>query len=245
MTGSGHLPKFEDDMYWVTSGSIGRNAIRGELEKLDAETIKRDLDDFFLIPTSEVPLVNLHSGEILDGECLPLYYTAYTSCFRREAGSYGKDTRGLNRIHQFDKVEMVKIVKPETSYDELEKLLQNAEEVLQILKLPYRVMNLCSNGELGFWSAKTYDVEVWTAAQKKFSEVSSCSNCEDYQARRASIRFRREPGSKPEFVHTLNGSGTALPRLVIAILENYQQPDGSIIIPEALREYMSGQERIL
>lgn len=226
MTGSGHLPKFEEDMY-----------------RCDGDERTED-SDLFLIPTSEVPLVNVFAGEILDGRDFPVYYTAYTPCFRREAGSYGRETRGLQRIHQFDKVEMVKITFPETSYDEHESLLTNAEDVLQALELPYRIITLCT-ADLGFWATKCYDIELWSAMEEKFSlEISSCSNCEDYQARRADIRFRREPGAKPEFVHTLNGSGTALPRLVIAILETYQQEDGSIRIPEALQPYMGGVETI-
>ncbi|MBC7187547.1 MAG: serine--tRNA ligase, partial [Calditrichaeota bacterium] len=193
--------------------------------------------DLFLIPTAEVPVTNLHRDEILDGDRLPIYYTAYTPCFRREAGSYGRDTRGLVRIHQFDKVEMVKLVKPETSYDELESLLANAEEVLQLLNLPYRVKVLAT-GDLSFAAAKCYDIEVWAAGIGKWLEVSSCSNFEAFQARRANIRFRRAKGAKPEYVHTLNGSGVALPRTVIAILENYQTDEGTVVVPEVLRPYM-------
>lgn len=218
MTGTGQLPKLEEDMY------------------------RCDADDFFLIPTAEVPLTNLHAGEVLSGERLPIYYTAYSGCFRREAGSYGKETRGLLRIHQFDKVELVKFVRPETSYDELEKLLADAEEVLQLLKLPYRVLKLCT-GELSFAAAKCYDIELWAPGVERWLEVSSCSNFEDFQARRADIRFR-DKGAKPRYVHTLNGSGVALPRLVIAILENYQNADGTITIPEVIRPYMRGQEVI-
>jgi len=190
----------------------------------------------------EVPVTNLHRNETLNGDDLPIKYTAYTPCFRREAGAYGKDTRGLMRIHQFDKVEMVKFVKPEISYEELESLLQNAEEVLQLLELPYRVLTLAT-GDLSFAAAKCYDIEVWAQGIEKWLEVSSCSNFEDFQARRANIRLRRKKGEKLEYPHTLNGSGLALPRTVIAILENYQQKDGSIIIPKVLRKYM-GVERI-
>ncbi len=213
MFGTGQLPKLEDDMY-VTS-----------------------VDDFFLIPTAEVPVTNLLRDQMLKAEDLPIYYTAYTPCFRREAGTYGKDTRGLVRVHQFDKVEMVKFVTPESSYDELERLLQNAEEVLQLLELPYRVLAL-STGDLSFAAAKCYDIEVWADGLGKWLEVSSCSNFEDFQARRANIRFKRDASAKPEYVHTLNGSGLALPRTVIAILENYQTDEGSIIVPGVLREFM-------
>jgi seryl-tRNA synthetase len=213
MFNTGQLPKLEEDMY-VTS-----------------------VDDFFLIPTAEVPVTNLLRDQVLNGEDLPIYYTAYTPCFRREAGTYGKDTRGLIRVHQFDKVEMVKFVKPETSYDELESLLQNAEEVLQLLELPYRVLSL-STGDLSFAAAKCYDIEVWADGIGKWLEVSSCSNFEDFQARRANIRFKRDPSAKPEYVHTLNGSGLALPRTVIAILENYQTDEGTVIVPQVLREFM-------
>ncbi len=219
MTGTGQLPKLEEDMYRTAE------------------------DDFFLIPTAEVPVTNIHRGEVLAEELLPLYYTAYTPCFRREAGSYGKDTRGLLRVHQFDKVEMVKFVKPETSYDELESLLGCAEKVLQLLKLPYRVLSLCT-GDISFAAAKCYDIEAWAPGVQKWLEVSSCSNFEDFQARRANIRFKSTKTGKPEFVHTLNGSGVALARTVIAIIENYQQADGSIVVPEALRPYMSGLEII-
>jgi len=213
MFGTGQLPKLEEDMYHIPE------------------------DDLFLIPTAEVPVTNLHRDEMLNGDDLPIYYTAYTPCFRREAGAYGKDTRGLMRIHQFDKVEMVKFVKPETSYDELEALLQNAEEVLQLLELPYRIKNLAT-GDLSFAAAKCYDLEVWAQGIEKWLEVSSCSNFEDFQARRANIRFRRQKGAKPEYVHTLNGSGLALPRTVIAILENYQTDEGTVIVPKVLRKYM-------
>jgi seryl-tRNA synthetase len=199
--------------------------------------------DQFLIPTAEVPVTNLLSEEILDGANLPIYYTAYTPCFRKEAGSAGRDTRGLVRQHQFNKVEMVKFVKPEDSYDELEKLTNDAEEVLQRLGIPYRVIIL-STGDTGFSSAKTYDIEVWMPSYGRYVEISSCSNFEDYQARRANIRFRREKGAKPEFVHTLNGSGLAVGRTFAAILENYQNEDGSVTIPEVLRPYMGGLEKL-
>ena len=218
MTGTGQLPKFEEDMFYVPQ------------------------KDFFLIPTAEVPVTNLRANEIMDEAELPVYYTAYTPCFRAEAGSAGRDTRGLIRQHQFNKVELVKFVAPETSYDELEKLTADAEEVLKILGLPYRVVRLCS-GDLGFSSAMTYDIEVWMPSYGRYVEISSCSNFEDFQARRANIRFRREKG-KPEFVHTLLGSGLAVGRTVAAILENYQQEDGSVIVPEALRKYM-GVDRIV
>ncbi|WP_312197630.1 serine--tRNA ligase [Anaerospora hongkongensis] len=218
MVGTGQLPKFSQDMF--------------KLEGLD----------YYLIPTAEVPITNYHRSEILDGKDLPLYYTAYSACFRAEAGAAGRDTRGLIRQHQFNKVEMVKFSLPEESYNELEKLTNNAERVLQLLGLPYRVMLLCS-GDMGFASAKTYDLEVWLPSFNKYREISSCSNFEDYQARRADIKFRREAKAKPEFVHTLNGSGVAIGRTVAAILENYQQPDGSVIIPEVLRPYM-GTDRI-
>lgn len=219
MTGTGQLPKLEEDMY------------------------RCEVDDFFLIPTAEVPVTNIFADEIIDGSQLPIYYVCYTPCFRREAGSYGRDVRGLIRVHQFDKVELVKFTFPETSYEEHEKLLRDAEEVIQLLGLPYRVVELCT-GELSFAASKCYDIEVWAAGVERYLEVSSCSNFEDFQARRANIRFRRSKGSKPEYVHTLNASGVALPRTVIAILENYQQPDGSIIIPEVLRPYMGGIEKI-
>jgi seryl-tRNA synthetase len=189
-------------------------------------------------------VTNIHQDEVLDEEVLPLYYTAYTPCFRKEAGSYGKDTRGLIRQHQFNKVELVKFTKPEHSYDELEKLLSNAEEVLKRLRLPYRVVNLCT-GDLGFSASKTYDIEVWLPSQKTFKEISSCSNFEDFQARRAKIRFRILGKSKTEYVHTLNGSGLAVGRTLVAILENYQRVDGSVIIPEVLQPYMNGVEKIV
>jgi len=219
MTGTGQLPKFEEELFKIEG------------------------TDYFLIPTAEVPVTNIHQDEVLEEESLPLYYTAYTPCFRKEAGSYGKDTRGLIRQHQFNKVELVKFVKPETSYDELEKLLNNAEEVLRRLKLPYRVVNLCA-GDLGFSASKTYDIEVWLPGQNTFKEISSCSNFEDFQARRAKIRYRLSGKSKTEYVHTLNGSGLAVGRTLVAILENYQQADGTVIIPEALRHYMYGVDRI-
>ena len=225
MTGTGQLPKFEDDMYRCDRGETHESG------------------DLFLIPTAEVPVTNVFAGEILEGENLPINFTAYTPCFRREAGSYGRDTRGLVRVHQFDKVEMVKFTLPETSYDEHELLRANAEDVVQALELPYRVVTLCT-ADLGFAAAKCYDIEVWAAAEERYLEISSCSNFADFQARRANIRFRREPGAKPEFVHTLNASGLALPRVVIAILENYQQADGSIRIPEVLKPYMGGVGRI-
>ncbi len=213
MFGTGQLPKLEEDMYRI------------------------EQDDLFLIPTAEVPVTNLHRDEVLDGDALPIKYVAYTPCFRREAGSYGRDTRGLIRIHQFDKVEMVNFVHPDTSYDRLEGLVAEAEEVLQLLNLPYRVVELCT-GELSFAAAKCYDLEVWAPGVKKYLEVSSCSNFEDFQARRANIRFRPKEGGKTRFVHTLNGSGLALPRTVIAILENYQTDEGTVVVPEVLREYV-------
>ena len=219
MTGTGQLPKFEDDMFYVPA------------------------KDFFLIPTAEVPVTNLRAKEIIPFDELPVYYTAYIPCFRKEAGSAGRDTRGLIRQHQFNKVEMVKFVAPETSYDELEKLTDDAEEVLRRLGIPYRVVRL-SSGDLGFSSAMTYDVEVWMPSYGRYVEISSCSNFEDFQARRANIRFKRDKDTKPEFVHTLNGSGLAVGRTVAAILENYQQADGSVVIPEALRPYMGGREVI-
>jgi seryl-tRNA synthetase len=219
MQGTGQLPKFADDLF-----------------KLEGW-------DYFLVPTAEVPVTNIHRQEILREEDLPIRYTAYTPCFRSEAGSYGKDVRGLIRQHQFDKVELVKFTTPETSYDELELLLQDAEEVLQELGLHYRVVILCT-GDMGFAAAKTYDIEVWLPGQELYREISSCSNFTDYQARRAEIRFKR-PGAKgTELVHTLNGSGLAVGRTMVAILENYQQEDGSVIIPEKLRPYMGGMEKI-
>ncbi len=219
MTGTGQLPKMKEDMYYL------------------------ELDDLYLIPTAEVPVTNILRDDILPEEDLPVYYTAYTPCFRREAGSYGKDTRGLVRVHQFDKVEMVKFVKPETSYDELEKLVGNAEKVLQLLGLPYRVLTLAS-GDLSFAAAKCYDLEAYVPGMDKWLEVSSCSNFEDFQARRANIRFRSKETKKTAFVHTLNGSGVALARTVIAILENYQTEQGDVIIPEVLRPYMHGKEKL-
>ena len=219
MTGTGQLPKFEEDMFYIPQ------------------------KDFFLVPTAEVPVTNLLDNEILSADDLPIYYTAYTPCFRAEAGSAGRDTRGLIRQHQFNKVEMVKFVEPSTSYDELEALTNNAEEILQKLEIPYRVVRL-SSGDLGFSSAMTYDVEVWMPSYGRYVEISSCSNFESYQARRANIRFRPEEKAKPEFVHTLNGSGLAVGRTVAAILENYQQEDGSVVIPEILRPYMGGLEKI-
>ena len=220
LRGTGNLPKFEQDLF----------KIAGDW-------------DLFLIPTAEVPLTNLYRGEILDGRQLPLRYTAYTPCFRSEAGSYGADVRGLIRQHQFDKVELVKFTTPEQSFDELESLTANAEEVLKRLDLPYRTMLLCT-GDMGFASAKTYDIEVWLPSQKTYREISSCSNTMAFQARRANIKFRPQGTGKVEFVHTLNGSGLAVGRTLIAILENYQERDGSVTIPEALRPYMGGLERI-
>ena len=219
MTGTGQLPKLEYDMYLC------------------------EKDDLFLIPTAEVPVTNLHREDNLKEEDLPIYYTAYTACFRREAGTYGKDTRGMIRVHQFDKVEMVKFVKPETSYDELESLLVDAEEVLKLLNLPYRVRVLCT-GDLSFAAAKCYDIEAWAAGLGNYQEVSSCSNYEDFQARRMKVRFRPKGGGKLQYVHTLNGSGVALPRIMIALLENYQTEQGTVIIPEVLRPYMDGMEEI-
>jgi seryl-tRNA synthetase len=216
LTGTGNLPKFEADLF----------KIGGEW-------------DLYLVPTAEVPLTNMHRAEILDGRQLPIRYTAYTPCFRSEAGSYGADVRGLIRQHQFDKVELMAFSHPDHSYDELERLTSNAEEVLKRLELPYRTMLLCS-GDMGFASAKTYDIEVWLPAQNTYREISSCSNTEAFQARRASIKFRPEGTGKAEFVHTLNGSGLAVGRTLIAILENYQQADGSVAIPDALRPFMDG-----
>jgi len=220
LRGTGNLPKFEQDLF----------RIAGDW-------------DLYLIPTAEVPLTNLHRDEILDGRLLPLRYTAYTPCFRSEAGSYGADVRGLIRQHQFDKVELVKITTPEQSYDELESLRRNAETVLERLGLPYRTVVLCT-GDLGFASAKTYDIEVWLPGQQAYREISSCSNTEAFQARRASIKFRAAGTGKAEFAHTLNGSGLAVGRTLIAILENYQQKDGSVVVPQALRPYMRGLEII-
>jgi len=219
MRGTGQLPKFAEDLY------------------------KCENDDLWLIPTAEVPLTNLHAEEILDEGQLPLYYTAYTPCFRREAGAYGRDVRGMLRQHQFDKVEMVKISSPEASYDELEKMTDNAEEVLRALGIPHRTICLCT-GDMGFGASKTYDVEVWLPSQYKYREISSCSNCEDFQARRMNTRFRPADGGKPRFVHTLNGSGIAIGRTLIAVLENFQREDGSIGIPEVLVPYMGGVTEI-
>ena len=215
----------------------------GQLPKFKEELFKLEGRDFFLVPTAEVPVTNIHAGEILEEEELPKLYTAFTPCFRSEAGSYGKDTRGLIRQHQFNKVEMVKFVKPETSYDALESLLLNAEAILQALNLHYRVVTLCT-GDLGFSASKTYDIEVWLPGQNTYREISSCSNFEDFQSRRANIRFRRKGQSKTELVHTLNGSGLAVGRTLLAVLENYQQEDGSVLVPSALRPYMRNLEKI-
>lgn len=223
MTGTGQLPKFEEDLF-----------------KLEGW-------DYYLIPTSEVPMTNIYANEIIDESILPCKFTAYTPCFRSEAGSYGRDTRGLIRQHQFNKVEMVKLTTPETSFEELESMLANAEKILQLLELPYQVVTLCT-GDLGFAATKTYDIEVWMPGQDdgggKYREISSCSNCLDFQARRAGIRFRRKDKKKPEYVHTLNGSGLAVGRTFAAILENFQQADGSVIIPDVLVPYMGGQKVI-
>ncbi len=220
LTGTGNLPKFEADLF----------KIGGEW-------------DLYLVPTAEVPLTNMHRGEILDGRTLPIRYTAYTPCFRSEAGSYGADVRGLIRQHQFDKVELMSFTTPDQSYDELERLTGNAEEVLKRLELPFRTVLLCT-GDMGFASAKTYDIEVWLPSQSTYREISSCSNTEAFQARRANIKFRPGGAGKPEFAHTLNGSGLAVGRTLIAILENYQQRDGSVVIPDALRPFMGGQDVI-
>ncbi|MFA4919029.1 MAG: serine--tRNA ligase [Thermodesulfovibrionales bacterium] len=218
---------------------VNRDSMRGtgQLPKFEMELFKIVDPEFYLIPTAEVPVTNIHRNEILNEKDLPIYYTAYTPCFRREAGSYGKDVRGLIRQHQFNKVELVKFVKPEDSFNELELLTANAEDILQKLGLPYRVVALCT-GDIGFSAAKTYDLEVWLPGQQKYREISSCSNFTDYQARRANIRFRREGKKGTEFVHTLNGSGLAIGRTLVAVLENYQQKDGSVLVPEALRTYM-------
>jgi seryl-tRNA synthetase len=216
MTGTGQLPKFEEDAFLIEN------------------------EDYFLIPTAEVPVTNLYRDEILNGDQLPIRYAAYSACFRSEAGSAGRDTRGLIRQHQFNKVELVKFVKPEDSYEELEKLTSDAERVLQLLELPYRVLSMCT-GDLGFTAAKKYDIEVWIPSYGTYREISSCSNFEAFQARRANIRFRRDPKAKPEHVHTLNGSGLAIGRTVAALLENYQQEDGSVVIPTVLRPYMGGR----
>ncbi|MBI2902879.1 MAG: serine--tRNA ligase [Candidatus Methylomirabilis oxyfera] len=224
---------------------VNADAMRGtgQLPKFEEELFKTKDEGLYMIPTAEVPLTNYHSEEILQAGALPLSYVAYTPCFRREAGSYGKDTRGLMRQHQFDKVELVKLTEPERSYDALEEMTQHAEKVLQRLELPYRVVALCT-GDLGFASAKTYDIEVWIPSQGAYREVSSVSNCEAFQARRASIRYRPSPKAPPRFVHTLNGSGVAIGRTWLAILENYQEADGTVAIPEALRPYMDGLDRI-
>ena len=219
MTNTGQLPKFEEDLFKLSGW------------------------EYYLIPTAEVPVTNIHQGEILEEKILPVYYTAHTPCFRSEAGSYGKDTRGLIRQHQFNKVELVKFCQPENSYDELERLLNNAETILKKLAIPYQVIELCT-GDLGFSAAKTYDIEVWMPAQGLYREISSCSNFEDFQARRANIRFKRKGQKGTQLVHTLNGSGLAVGRTVAAILENFQQADGSVIIPERLRPYMGGLEKI-
>ena len=219
MTGTGQLPKFEEDLFKLSD------------------------QDYFLIPTAEVPVTNIHQDEILAEEDLPLCYTAYTPCFRKEAGSYGKDTRGLIRQHQFNKVELVKFTTPETSYEELEKLTRHAEEVLRRLGIPYRVIMLCT-GDLGFSASKTYDLEAWLPGQGVYKEISSCSNFEDFQARRANIRYRPKGKKGTEFVHTLNGSGLAIGRTLVAVLENFQQEDGSVLVPEALRPYMGGAAKI-
>ena len=213
MTTTGQLPKFEDDMYKIPQ------------------------DDLYLIPTAEVPVTNIHQGEILLEEELPIRYCAYSSCFRREAGSYGKDTRGFLRLHQFNKVEMVKFTHPDNSYDELEKLRRDAEDILEALGLEYRVIELVT-GDLSFAAAKCYDLELWAPGEAKWLEVSSCSNFEDFQARRGAIRFKPQGGGKNQFLHTLNGSGVATPRLLVALLETYQQADGSVILPDILAPYM-------
>ncbi len=215
----------------------------GQLPKFEADLFKLENWDYFLIPTAEVPVTNIHQGEIIEEDRLPIYYTAFTPCFRSEAGSYGKDTRGLIRQHQFNKVELVKFTTPESSYDELETLLDNAETILRQLELPYRVITLCT-GDLGFSAAKTYDIEVWMPSQGVYREISSCSNFEDFQARRANIRFKRKGQKGTQLVHTLNGSGLAVGRTLAAILENNQQSDGSVIVPQALRPLMGGKDRI-
>jgi seryl-tRNA synthetase len=219
MTGTGQLPKMKEDMYHLQA------------------------DDLYLIPTAEVPVTNIHRDETLNEDELPIRYTAYSACFRREAGSYGKDTRGLMRVHQFNKVELVKFVKPEASYDELEALLVNAETIFHKLNIPYRVLQLAS-GDLSFAAAKCYDIEVYAGGIDKWLEASSCSNFEDFQARRANIRFKGKENKKSAFVHTLNGSGVALPRTMIAVLENYQTKEGTVVIPEVLRPYMGGLPEI-
>jgi seryl-tRNA synthetase len=222
LTGTGQLPKFEGDLFKTRAGD----------------------KDLYLIPTAEVPLTNLHRDEILEAADLPRKYVAFTPCFRSEAGSYGKDVRGLIRQHQFHKVELVKLTTPESSMDELEGMVSDAEEVLKRLELPYRVMLLAA-GDMGFSSAKTYDIEVWLPGQQAYREISSVSNCTDFQARRANLRYRPEPKGKPRFLHTLNGSGLAVGRTLVAVLENYQQPDGSVLVPKALAPYMGGLERIV
>ena len=219
LTGTGQLPKFEEDLFKVSPG------------------------DLYMIPTAEVPVTNVHAGEILDGDSLPIRYAAYTPGFRSEAGSYGKDVRGLIRQHQFNKVELVWVTKPENSQDALEQLTAHAEEVLKRLAIPYRVISLCT-GDIGFSACKTYDIEVWLPGQQTYREISSCSDCSDFQARRAGIRYRAEKKGKPKYVHTLNGSGLAVGRTLVAILENFQQEDGSVLIPEVLRPYMGGKEKI-
>jgi seryl-tRNA synthetase len=219
LEGAGQLPKFEHNLYH------------------DFE------DDLWLVPTAEVGITNVHRDEILTADQLPLYYVGYTACFRREKMSAGRDVRGIKRLHQFDKVEMYKFTLPETSYDELESMLETAADLLRRLELPYRVLELCS-GDIAFGASKGYDLEIWAPGAEEWMEVSSCSNCTDFQARRANVRFRREAGAKPEFVHTLNGSGLALPRIMIGIIENYQQADGSILVPDVLRPYMGGTDVI-
>ena len=219
LTGTGNLPKFEEDLFHIPAW------------------------DYFLIPTAEVPLTNLHSDEVIPEEALPLLYTAYTPCFRSEAGSYGKDTRGLIRLHQFNKVEMVHFAHPERSFEQLEQMRGFAEKLLQNLEIPYRTVCLCT-GDMGFSSAKTYDLEVWLPGQNKYREISSCSNCTDFQARRANIRFKPKGGGKTAYVHTLNGSGLAVGRALVAVIENYQQEDGSILVPKVLQPYMHGRTRI-
>ena len=220
MRGTGQLPKFAEDLYRCSN------------------------DDLWLIPTAEVPMTNLHAGEILQEKELPLYYTAYTPCFRREAGTYGRDMKGMLRVHQFDKVELVKLCRPEDSYEELESLTRCAESILQDLELPFRTICLCT-GDMGFSAAKTYDLEVWIPSQNCYREISSCSNCEDFQSRRMDTRYRPEGGGKPRFVHTLNGSGIAVGRCLIALLENYQEEDGAVRIPQALVPYLGGKERLV
>ena len=223
MLATAQLPKFEEELFKTVEPEAGR--------------------PLYLIPTAEVPLTALHAGEVLDGDTLPRKYTAFTPCYRREAGSYGKDTRGFLRQHQFDKVELVKLAAPETAYGELEAMVGDAERVLQRLGLPYRVVLLCT-GDMGFASAKTYDLEVWLPAEGRYREISSCSNCETFQARRADLRYRPAGGGKVEYVHTLNGSGLAVGRTLIAVLENYQEADGTVVVPEALRPYLDGRERL-